>query len=128
MRAFLHLECPCHPQRLIVSFPKMFHLATINIVDDWDVDARTSVARREFGTPEALRLDPGAYGRVVGACSDMHDVAKQVCGREGGGTRRMSGGEPHGRALGLAAKVKFLRQLFFQFARGVAKVNGGIVL
>ncbi len=30
-------------QRLIVSFPKMFHLASINIVDDWDRDAKEQV-------------------------------------------------------------------------------------
>jgi hypothetical protein len=70
-----------YPQRLIVSFPKMFHLANICVVDEWDRDAQEEVAQREFGSPDALQLDPVTYSEVIASCCEMHDVAKQVCAR-----------------------------------------------
>ncbi len=54
-------------QRLIVTFPKMFHLATIDVVDDWDADAKYQVACREFVSPETLLLSPQARARLLRA-------------------------------------------------------------
>lgn len=48
--AFLFRYIPLFPsfylQRIIVAFPKLFHLATLNLVDDWDDDACSQVSLR----------------------------------------------------------------------------------
>lgn len=66
-------------QRLIVSFPKMFHLAAMDVVDEWDVAARTLVARKLLVSPETLHLDLSVFDATIHACVEMHDIAKQIC-------------------------------------------------
>ena len=48
---------PTHShQARVTRFPKMFHLAAINYMDDWDRDARVEVAKAVLVSAEDLKL------------------------------------------------------------------------
>lgn len=83
-RANLHFLMVMEPeaaplQRKVVAFPKLFSRLTINVVDEWDREARLHVSPRAdwvlAGPPRwgpgrgALRLaDAWQRGRLAGAC------------------------------------------------------------
>lgn len=66
-------------QRLIIAFPKLFHLATLNMVDDWDDDACTQVSTRVLDSADALNLDLDVFMKTIQACVAMHSIAQKMC-------------------------------------------------
>jgi hypothetical protein len=56
----------------------MFHVASINYMDDWDREARLAVARRVLVSHHDVLLPPNEFEEVIVACVEMHDAAKRA--------------------------------------------------
>ncbi len=48
-------------QAKITRFPKMFHLATLNHLDDWTPDAKAEVAKSVLVSGDELLLAPQVF-------------------------------------------------------------------
>lgn len=67
-------------QSKITKFPKMFHLASVNHMDDWSADAKTEVAKSILVSSEELLLPSLVFQEVVSSVVEMHSSVTRVAG------------------------------------------------
>ena len=67
-------------QSKITKFPKMFHLATVNHMEDWSSDAKTEVAKSVLVSGDHLLLPPLVFQEVVSSLVEMHTAPTRVAG------------------------------------------------